>query len=301
MYVTFCNSIGSYPPFPASVDNLLKFINHSHFSMGHCANTTKSLISMLKQLHDFNYGNTQQFDNIIVKRVLLGIRNKESINPRPIIPRLAFNFSSLMKLGHIISQLPWPPEDRSSIWSAYLMAFWGSFRLGEIVSKTANKPSFHTLMWGWVQKLAGQPGLIVHVLAPKKESNAISVPLVPYSDSRYCPVYWLEKIRPHSCERNSYVYRFKSGKLITSKIMSNLLKKMSSDLGTSGKFTGHSLRAALPSLLASHPKSFSVREIKTSGRWHSDTYEVYCRSKAVGSKETASKVHQIFDHEQSEF
>ena len=295
MYEDFCYKSGLGQPFPASRDFLLEFINYSHFAKNHCADTTLSLISILRKLHEFKFNTAHQFDDPIVKRVLLGIKNKEAVNPRPASPRLAFNYAALTKLGHIVAQLPWPPEDRNSIWAAYLLIFWGSFRQGEVISTYANKPSFHTLRWNCVRKLAGQDGYMIHILAPKKDIKGLSVPLVPYKDHRYCPIFWLEKIKPQICDPNSFVFVFQSGKFISTSLMSKILTQVSTDLGTNGKFTGHSLRAAIPSLLSSHPDSFSEREIRNTGRWKSDTYEVYCRTKAVGAKATASKIHEIYD------
>ena len=42
--------------------------------------------------------------------------------------------------------------------------------------------------------------------------------------------------------------------------------------------TGHSFRAAIPSIIASHPYKSSVNSIKEWGGWASDSYKVYIKS-----------------------
>ena len=62
--------------------------------------------------------------------------------------RKAMSLPLLKLLGHKISKADWITEDKAVFWSAYLIAFFGSLRLGEFLTKNEKKfnPS-ETLLW----------------------------------------------------------------------------------------------------------------------------------------------------------
>ena len=77
----FCHSMTCISkPFLATRDVLLAYINFSHFHKHHCADTTFALVSNLKNIH--GYG-THVFTDPIVKQVLIGVQNREVVNPVP--------------------------------------------------------------------------------------------------------------------------------------------------------------------------------------------------------------------------
>ena len=67
---------------------------------------------------------------------------------------------------------------------------------------------------------------------------------------------------------------FLLGKQVTSALMTKLLSQVSEELGIPGKFTGHSVRTAMPSLLSSHPDLFSQTEVREMGRWDGEMVDV---------------------------
>ena len=56
------------------------------------------------------------------------------------------------------------------------------------------------------------------------------------------------------------------------------------------KLTGHSFRAAIPSLIGSYPILNSVSELKDWGNWESDSYKLYMKSTRETRKKLFDKI-----------
>ena len=138
---------GKKVTYPASTDDILTFVNYSHFVKKHAAASTEAYLSALKMFHVHHFGSAGQFDARLVKQVVLGLKNRAAVTFEPKSHRLAMSFSALKVLGNMILDLDWPKNDRIVVWTACLVCFWGSFRMGEILSATARTPSFHALLW----------------------------------------------------------------------------------------------------------------------------------------------------------
>ena len=282
------------------MDDVLTFINFSHFYKNHSASTTEAYLSGLKMLHVHRFGSAAQFEVPLVKRVIRGLKNKEAVSFEPRDHRLAMSFDALKILGNMISSLNWPKNDRIIIWSACLLAFWGSFRLGEILSLTARSPSDHTLLWDAISFPKGSKGVNIFVRCPKTSldprGQVTFVAEFP-NDARYCPVAYLERVRKLTFAKpSSPVFTFVSGKCVYIQLVRDLLKKLSSILPGSGcHFNGHSFRAGLPTVMASHPDMFSNREVKQTGKWSSDAADRYMRLNCVESASSLAKLHNLPD------
>ena len=55
-------------------------------------------------------------------------------------------------------------------------------------------------------------------------------------------------------------------------------------------FTGHSFRAAIPSLISSHPDKSTVSELKDWGSWESNSYRYYLKDVRENRKKLFSKI-----------
>ena len=54
----------------------------------------------------------------------------------------------LLKLiGHELAKSDWAVDKKATVWAACTTAFFGSFRLGEILSKSKNMIPAETLLW----------------------------------------------------------------------------------------------------------------------------------------------------------
>ena len=290
--------VGKGVNFPASVDDILIFINFSHFEKRHAASSTEAYLSALKMYHVFRFGSADQFDVPIVKKVLIGLKNKEAVTFKSKSHRLSMSFDALKVLGHLISNLDWSSNDKIVVWTACLVGYWGSFRLGEILSTTARTPSFHTLSWDSITYPKGSKGVNIFVRCPKTSSDRrgqVTFVASFENDVRYCPVAYLTRLKKITyVNPASPVFVFSSGKYVYTQLIRNLMAKLSASLPVpGGHFGGHSFRAGLPTAMASRPDLFSNREVKMTGKWSSDAADRYMRMNNVESATSLAKLHSL--------
>ena len=293
-------SRGRLAPIPASVDNLLIFLSYCHFHKKFSYTTIEGYLSALRTLHSIRSLDVTQFDSFLVKQARTGIRNRTAMFLKPRNHRSSMSFPALKILGTIISKKnTWPLNDRLSVWTVCLTAFWGSFRLGELISDRANTPTFHTLKWSQISFVSDNSGFNVFVQSPKASSDCrgqVSF-VAAYSDPRYCPLLYMKRIRSFSYSTpDSYVFKFASGKYVYTQFIRSILKELSDEIPGSGcHFNGHSFRAALPSMMAAHPDIFSNREVRQTGKWSSDAADRYMRRQNVECLNSMKKVHALPD------
>ncbi len=168
-----------------------------------------------------------------------------------------------------------------SVWACCLVAFWGAFRLGELLGSsgyrfdTYSDLQWEDLAWGedWVRiriksaKVRGPPG---------NSALLFSVP-----DQKFCPVSALARLK-RSQENFSMgklgqpIFRESNGKFLTKQAFLGIIKQ---GTGTGiPLFTGRSFRSALPSALESFPHIFKESHVKALGRWRGRSYQVYMRN-----------------------
>ena len=298
MFETACLSGGIPSTLPASTDALLNFINFGHFTKGLAFSSTVSYLSSLKMVHQTRSLDTSNFDSYLVQQVLKGLRNKIAMTFTGKSHRLAMTFPALQLLGDLINKKSnWSELDKYSAWTACLCAFWGSFRMGEIVSGRACTATFHTLRWDAISFPLGGSGVNIFIHSPKssKDPRGQVSFLASHPDQRYCPVFSLKKLHTlSSSSSKSAVFILSSGKLVHLKLIQSLLDELTSLFpNVKGHFSCHSFRAALPTAMASHPDEFSMREISQTGKWASSAVEAYTRMANVEAEKSLRKVHSL--------
>jgi hypothetical protein len=91
------------------------------------------------------------------------------------------------------------------------------------------------------------------------------------------------------------VFQFEDGTNLTAKkltcCMRNHIKNYLGDVAS--EYSGHSLRAGIPSALANRPDVVASTEIKQWGRWHSEACWDYTRLKLEQKKLLFGKILQI--------
>ncbi len=168
-----------------------------------------------------------------------------------------------------------------SVWACCLTAFWGAFRLGELLGRNGYRFDvfsdllWEDLIWGqdWVRitiksaKVRGPPG---------NSALLFSVP-----DQHLCPVTALLRLKK-SQENFSMgnleepVFRESTGKFLTKRVFLDLINPKGR--GNQPLITGKSFRSAIPSALESFPSTFRESHIKALGGWRGRSYQVYMRN-----------------------
>ena len=210
--------------------------------------------------------------------------------------RLALNLEALKIVSVVIRRKDWSRQDKNILWALFLVAYWGSVRIGDITSGKVNAITAKCLLWKDVRIVNGNK-LSIHILSPKSsagnQGEIISIGRNP--DRAFCPVNFMETIMPQNGPPSGPVFMFTSGKLITITMVNTVLREVSKEIGIpeGAGFSAHSLRAAQPTMMARHSDMFSQAEIRASGRWRSDASDRYVRAKAEVSEQLGEKLYNL--------
>ena len=214
--------------------------------------------------------------------------------------RKAKSLPLLKLLGHEISKADWISEDKAVFWSACLIAFFGSLRLGEFLAKNERKfnPS-ETLLWQDMTLRDDSLSMLIKI--PKNRTkNGEIVDIFSCLGHNCCPIAaikLLEGIIHGSLYPNLPVFSFSNGVLLTPAYLTSFVQSfLFTHIGKSAfLISGHSFRAALPSTLSNCPELGKDEEIKLWGRWSSPSYKLYTRLKLEKRRAIFSKFVSAFN------
>jgi len=205
----------------------------------------------------------------------------------------------LKLLGHQISETGWKEDSIRTVWCLCCLLFFGSFRIGELLSNWDNKfDMLTTLVWGDIKFFHNS--VRIHVRFPKIFSAlGVKIDIFEFKGHGCCPVTCLSELRKFKeiSEENSLepVFKFESGVLLTPQKFNSILRDLLFPIlgKVAYKFSSHSFRAAIPSLLASCPDVASNDDIMNWGRWDSNAYLRYTRLKLSQRKSTFEKICSV--------
>jgi hypothetical protein len=282
--------------FPLKENTICDFIDFAFRIRGLKQATVNSYLSSLHFYHKLRKMDDSGFSSFIVKTMLKGAKNLEFYSDLTKDSRRALTFPLLKILGHEIALKNWDEMKKQVIWTAMLTAFFGSFRLGEILSKYENSFNVNeTLLWKDVVFSKGVVTITIKI--PKTRKTSVEfIDLFSFPDTRYCPILALKKLKTmqstHTAE--APVFALTENTMLTPTAMTQTLRTLlEPHLGAEAAlFSGHSFRAALPSALASCPEVSSDESIKSWGRWTSGSFRLYTRLKLNQRKHIFNKIVQ---------
>jgi integrase len=234
--------------------------------------------------------------DFLVKQTLKGAENLEFYKSFSSSCRKVMSFPLLKILSHSIATQSWPECDKQCFWTAYAVAFYGSFRFGELVSESEN--SFNerdTLLWSDIT--FGNDFVVIHVkIAKNRKKDGEYIDLFLQPDNHYCPVKALMRLKKLTAPcKNDPVFKLKNGTFLTTTTINNTLHKLLTPfLGEAAKsISGHSFRAALASALASRPDLATSDDVRNWGRWSSSSFLLYTRLKLNQKRVIFNKVISV--------
>lgn len=247
--------------------------------------STQSYISAVACLHKIKgYGNYEYKDSLITS-ILRGASNLLMSSPSPPSnTRRVVTLPLLRIIGHKIASSGWCTGTKQTLWATCLTAFFGSARMGELLSENENSfDPTSTLKWSNVQ-FRPDGSILLFLSMPKsgaKEGEFID--LFPFPGS-CCPVaaltthYRIQKAMGRG-NPNDPVFIFPSGKFLTTSKLNSILRSLLSDMFDykNDSISCHSFRAGIPSTLARFPDLASAEDVKKWGRWSSSCHETYSR------------------------
>jgi hypothetical protein len=263
--------------------------------------TMVSYLSHISNVFKLKGIDASAFHSFKTKNMLRGVRNLDSIKIELPPKRKVFSLPLLKLLGHAVATSDWTIDSKSVFWTACCILFFGSLRIGEILSSNQNCfDPLTTLLWGDV--VFNQDFVRIYIRFPKIFSpGGISIDLFEISDKNLCPVACLKKLKAlkglAQKKASLPVFCFKSGIFLTPATFNESLRNLLFQfLGEDSKcFTSHSFRAAIPAALADAPFLASKECIMGWGRWDSGAYMKYTRLKANKRRETFKVICSLFN------
>lgn len=258
--------------------------------------TIRSYLSSLEVLHEFKKLETISFKSKLLKTQLCGIQNIENYAALGKSTRKVMTVPLLRLLGHSISKTNWDDLSKQLIWTACTVAFFGSFRMGELLcsSEKGFNPN-DTLMWSDV-KFVNDNHILIHVKCPKSKSKEGEfIDIFGFKNKGICPVKAMKKLERMVLNKsNKPVFCFKTNFNITTRKFNETLDSLMQVLGWErGEISGHSFRAGIPAALASHPNICNSFDVMGWGRWKSSAYLCYTRLTFDQKKEIYTKIVSV--------
>ena len=188
-WLSFSSSNKTSSAWPAKSDSLANFVNWAARKEGLKAATISVYLSSLKSLHRLLGLSVSDFDSLRVKSTVKGAENLEIYSTHTRASRKVMSLPILMLLGHEIRSSAWSENSKRVFWAACCTAFYGSFRLGELLaSREFSFSPDDTLLWKDA-KILQKDHVLLHIKSStcgKKGGDFVDLFSVPFPGT--CPV-----------------------------------------------------------------------------------------------------------------
>lgn len=257
--------MSSWPPPPDDLVYFIAFLSLKNLSF----NTAKSYISAISyKCKIMNMcDNTQQF---IVKKCLEGMRRTKSRADS----RLPITESILLNIVSRLPGLAMNMYESKLFKAAFVIAFWGLFRVGEI-TLTKSKPINQIIAYQDV-KFEGDSVVILVRFSKSDQTGKGDKVILKKTKGLICPVASLQEYLEKRPNIPGPLFCHFNGNPISRFQFSAMLNKCLTKAGLNlQRFTSHSFRIGGASFLARN--GHSTEEIMNRGRWRSSSYKSYIR------------------------
>ena len=252
--------------------------------------TVEKYFSGLRMLHLEEGFNPPCLRSNLVKHILTGAKKMDAERERleGKAERLAVDVEIMRLLKQAIKcKQQWSIAKKRLVWCICCLAFNGSFRIHELLSREEETfDPTQTLLVRDVKELevtvGGEDMMViqVHLKAPKEQklSEGVKVEVFPCPESDFCPLRALRKWKKVSCvkqNRGQVLFRKEDGRSYTGRQFNEDLKKLLSKHMDykKGKILAHSFRSGLASCMAK--LGYTDQEIQSMGRWSSQAFLTY--------------------------
>ena len=237
----------------------------------------------------------------VVKLMLRGMSHEDLRLDRAANNRLPVTLEVLVLLeAELEDKEDWSDEYKSMFWSVATLAFFGAFRVGELLSKKANSIDMDQDLLlkdvKLVKRMVGKTKkeiLEVNLKSPKEaKSNVRGIKVEVFSNkSRLCPIKAFLNYKKVVGVKNlnSAAFRLpRLGLAYRHERFNKDLKVLLSGHLPYGSITGHSFRAGLSTLLGR--AGFGDEEIKALGRWSGESFLRYIKSGRMTRARNSDKI-----------
>ena len=276
---SFCQRFSVHTPFPVS-EHLLCCFASFLADQGLAPQTGKAYLSAVRSMQiSLGLPDPREQSSLpILKRVQAGISRARLAGGTPPKIRLPITAHVLEKIRASLSDSSHP--HKVQIWAIACMAFFGFFRLGELLPDSAKKVNPNTsLMWGDVATDSREnPTMVcIHLKQSKCDQFGRGADVIlGRSGNALCPVAAiLNYMIARGTESGSF-FLDSSGCIITKSWFINQIRGVLNDIGLpQHQYAGHSFRIGAATTAALAGVEDSV--IQTLGRWQSAAFLRYIR------------------------
>ncbi len=261
-------------------------------------NTVNIYLSDLATCYKLKGLDLSACSNFFAKTMIKGAKNLASYSASTKETKAVMTLSCLKILGHEISKADWTTFTKSVYWAACTVAFFDSFRMGELLCPTESSYSSDTLVWSDVT-FNGNDSVTLTIRHPKSNrAGGEKVEVFQFPGHNCCPVKALRCLANMRKNKSQHipVFALADSEYLCKKTLNNTLKNLLSAHLPGHTLLGHSFRAGIPSALSAVPELVTTEEIQAWGRWSSPSYLAYTKHRYLGRRKTFEKFVSVSMH-----
>lgn len=257
---------------PAPLDDVVTFISYL-FHRGYAPSSATSYVAAISFWHKIN-NMPDHTANFLVTKALEGYRRM-----RPTFDsRIPITYETLCSIIHILPAVCFSKYEASLFSAAFSLAFFGLFRVSEIVVSSGQ----HVARASHMDDISITPTnkcqtitVRLRVSKTSQSGASVSVPICQVS-GEVCAVDLMARYLKLRCSLSDYLFCHVNGQPLTRYQFGAILSKCVEYLQLpSRSYRTHSFRIGAATWLSSRGVSDDV--IKKMGRWKSDAFKKYIR------------------------
>jgi len=284
---------------PLSTGAVLTFMHWLIKKRGLRSTTVGHYLSGLRQAHIAKGMEPPELRTEIVKQVLKGRRNMEGTGQagKGGQNRAAMTTAVMKKLKNKLRGAQLEPGEKLMLWSVCTLAFFGAFRIHELLSRhEATFDPAQTLLGEDISTTgqASQRILSVKLKCPKeKKAGRPTVVDVFEVGGDLCPLRAWDKWQWHKKKSTGYpVFTWSNGRPLTGRKLNSILGKLLDCRDKKGgKYSTHSFRSGIPTMMGE--LGHSDEDIKKVGRWSSRAFNLYIKGSRTQRWNIAQRIADL--------
>jgi hypothetical protein len=261
--------------------------------------TVEAYIQDFSLLHKLRNIDNTSCKSFLITTTLKGAKNLDLYDNVDFKGKATISLSLLRNIGYQIYKDDMTKLDKQVFWSALTLAFWGSLRMGELLSNKTTEINVETFTWKDID--FKDDSCLLHIKFPKvSKKGGDLIEIFKVDGLKCCPVRAVKQLRQISnyTDTNTSPFVLSNGKNLTPTLFTTQLKKWAKPYEKSefiDRLTGHCCRGAIPSMLASRPDLIDEDDIMIWGRWTSESYKIYAKKSRLTRKIIFDKITRIIE------
>jgi len=168
------------------------------------ANTTKTYLCHLNSIQKLLGCRKFSLKKFNLKTLIKGFQNGENLNKKSKVFRETINFKTLTEIKNKIFDQNTSKIFKKSLWGACTTAFFGCFRMGELLPKFRDRTDKKfDLLWEDI-KLSKKHASVVLKTQKNRVLNKQTLHLFKFKDKYTCPIHALSKLKKQLLKNGTF-------------------------------------------------------------------------------------------------